>query len=278
MNLNEVSKDNAKVVFTWGSGTYAKTQENTFSGLTADGDGNYKLSVQVYAKQMTEMIHAELYDGTEKIAEKDYCVADYCRKVLNMPIEELTAVYNGNAAKAEKLVNLCKAMLIYGGTAQMQFGYRTDDLAYEGITYRADKALEYTLEDVGALGTTTFPEGFAEACGIEFWKSSLMLESETSYRMYFSVTDQTKLDNLTVKLGNETLSYTKSGSYIYYSISNIPAKMILSDYTLTFGDQTVTANAGEYIAKALDKGSDDLKETAKALYWYSTAAIEYFAN
>lgn len=197
-------------------------------------------------------------------------MADYCRKVLNMPIEELTDLYNGNAAKAEKLVNLCKAMLIYGGTAQMQFGYRTDDLAYEGITY--------TLEDVGALGTTTFPEGFAEACGIEFWKSSLMLESETSYRMYFSVTDQTKLDNLTVKLGNETLSYTKSGSYIYYSISNIPAKMILSDYTLTFGDQTVTANAGEYIAKALDIGGDDLKETAKALYWYSTAAIEYFAS
>ena len=54
--------------------------------------------------------------------------------------------------------------------------------------------------------------------------------------------------------------------------------MILSDYTLTFGDQTVTANAGEYIAKALNIGGDDLKETAKALYWYSTAAIEYFAN
>ena len=63
---------------------------------------------------------------------------------------------------------------------------------------------------------------------------------------------------------------------VYFEIANIPAAKVLSDYTLTFGDLTVTANAGEYMSKALTGSNETLKETMTALYWYTKAAQTYF--
>ena len=77
-------------------------------------------------------------------------------------------------------------------------------------------------------------------------------------------------------LGDKTLSYVKNGSYVYYEIANIPAAKALSDYTLSFGELTVTANAGEYISKALAGSDTTLKEVMTALYWYTMAAKAYF--
>ena len=268
VDLHEVAKDNAKVVFTWGSGSYAKTEEVSLSSLTAAGNGYYKLTARVAAAQMTDLIHAELYDGDTLVEETDYSVAQYANYVLTGSDEVLLPLVGNDAAKLEKLRGMCKALLIYGAKAQKQFNYRTDDPADAGLTY--------TLEEAGALGTTTFPEGFEAACGIKYAGSSLILKTETTYRMYFTVTDQAKLDSLTVTLDGKTLSYVKNGSYVYYEIANIPAAKVVSDYTLTFGDLTVTANAGEYMSKALAGSSETLKETMTALYWYTKAAQTYF--
>ena len=79
-----------------------------------------------------------------------------------------------------------------------------------------------------------------------------------------------------MKLGNETLKYSQNGSLIFYDIANIPAAKVLDDYTLTFGNQTVTVNTGTYISKVLAGTDEALKQAVTALYWYSMAAQDFF--
>ena len=269
VDVQGVPQETAKVVFSWGNGNYAKIE--TLSSKTAeDGTGFFKLTADVVVAQMTDVITATLYDGETEIMSVNYSVAQYARQVCGMTVEEIAATCGLSEEKAEKLQALCRAMLIYGAKAQAQFNYRTDD--------PADAGLDYTLADVGELGSTVFPESFEEATGLHYYGSSLLLESQTAYRLYFTVADAEKADALTVSLGETGLTRGTRGSYVYYEISDIPAAQVLDNISLTFGEQEVTANPGEYIRKALASGDDTLKATVKALYAYSTAAKEYFTN
>lgn len=268
VDLNNVTPENAKVVFTWGTGAYAKSSTVELNGLTPETNGYYKVTAQVFALQMTDMVHAALYSGETLLAEDDYSVADYARYVVNATDGQLLPLVGNDSDKVTKLRALCTAMLNYGAAAQYQFNYRTDDLAVDlsGVSF----------EEPTGLGTLSFPEGFEEACGIKLYATSLLLQSETGYRLYFTVTDQAKLDALVVTCGKETLSYKTSGNKIYYDLKNIPAACVLDDITLNFGEMTATVNPGAYIRIALQYGDDTLKTTVKALYWYSKAAKTYF--
>lgn len=268
VKLNDVDPADARVVFTWGSGSKAKEETVTISALTADASGLYKLTVRVAAAQMTDTITAKLYSGETEVAVKQYSVAQYARYILGASDETVLALVRGDATKAENLRALCKAMLIYGAKSQLHFKYQVYALA--------DQGLSYTLDPVGELGTTVFPEDFETTTGLKYSGSSLVLESQTTYRLFFTVTDQAKFDSLTVKLGSDTLSYGTRGSYVYYDIANIPAANVLKDFTLTFGEITVTANAGEYMTKVFNGSDQTLQDAMTALYWYNMAAKSYF--
>lgn len=265
VRLNDVPQDSAKIVFTWGKD---QTKTMQFSELTADGSGRYKTFVQVAAAEMTDTVTAKLYDGETLVAEQQYSVAQYARYILSAKDEALLPLVDNDQQKVEDLRAICKAMLIYGAKSQLQFKYNLYALA--------DQGLAYTIDDVGALGTTVFPDGFEDACGIRYYGSSLVLETKTSYRLYFTVTDQAKLDALTVKLGGEPLTYGMRDDYVYFEIPDIAAAYVFKDYTLTFGDIAVTANAGEYVVNVLAGSDQTLKDAVKALYWYSMAAKTYF--
>lgn len=268
VKLNDVDPADARVVFTWGSGSKAKEETVDISALTADASGLYKLTVRVAAAQMTDTITAKLYSGETEVAVKQYSVAQYARYILGASDETVLALVRGDATKAENLRALCKAMLIYGAKSQLHFKYQVYALA--------DQGLSYTLDPVGELGTTVFPEDFETTTGLKYSGSSLVLESQTTYRLFFTVTDQAKFDSLTVKLGSDTLSYGTRGSYVYYDIANIPAANVLKDFTLTFGEITVTANAGEYMTKVFNGSDQTLQDAMTALYWYNMAAKSYF--
>ena len=268
VKLNDVDPADARVAFTWGSGSKAKEETVSISALTADASGLYKLTVRVAAAQMTDTITAKLYSGETEVAVKQYSVAQYARYILGASDETVLALVGGNATKAENLRALCKAMLIYGAKSQLQFKYQVYALA--------DQGLSYTLDPVGELGTTLFPEDFETTTGLKYAGSSLVLESQTTYRLFFTVTDQAKFDSLTVKLGTDSLSYGTRGSYVYYDIANIPATNVLKDFTLTFGEITVTANAGEYMTKVFNGSDQTLQDAMTALYWYNMAAKSYF--
>ena len=270
VNLYDLDKANAKVVFNWGEDGYARTKTVSLSGMNADEHGYYVTTAQVFALQMTDKIHAALYDGETLVAEDEYSVADYARYILESDDETLL-IYVGSQETLTKLRALCTAMLNYGAASQYQFNYRTDDLAADlsGVSFG----------DVTGLGTVSFPEGFQESTGLQFAGSTLVLRSETAFRLYFTVTDQEAFDNLTVTLGDQTLTpgYNSAySSYVYYEISDIPAAQLLSDFTLHFDSMDVTANAGYYINSALIHGDETTQRTMTALYWYGKEAQNYF--
>ena len=151
----------------------------------------------------------------------------------------------------------------------MQFNYRTDDLADAGL-----EAMEF--DEPEGLGSNVFPDALADVGGISYYGSSLLLESSLGYRLYFTVSDQTKLDALSVTMNGEALHRGTSGSYVYFDVPSIAAAELLNDHTVNFGTLEATVNAGRYINNALTNGVDPLPDTVTALYRYSIAANEYF--
>ena len=268
VKLYDVDPANARVEFIWGQGEDETTQTVALAALTTDTSDRYKLTVNVAAAQMTDMVTARLYDGETLLAVRAYSVAQYARYVLDASDAELLPTCQNDLTRVQNLRGLCQAMLIYGAKSQLQFEYHLEDLA--------DQGLSYTLTEVGTLGQNSFPAGFAEACGIQYYGSSLILTSKTTYRLYFTVTDQAKLDALTVKYGAKTLTYGVRDSLIYFDIADIPAVRVFNDHTLSFGSLTVTANAGSYARQVLASTNETLKDTVKSLYAYSQAAKTFF--
>ncbi len=261
-------QDNAQVKFSWKEDN---TETYTISEIEPYEDDIYRFTVPVAAAEMTEPVTAELYVGGVLVDETECSVAMYANKILADENGEITELYGEETT--EKLQALCKAMLVYGAKSQLYFNYNTDNLA--------DADLEYTMDDLTsaeiiALGKTNIPD-LSKSYGIKFAGSSLLLRTTTTYRLYFSVTNYSKLDELTVRLGNEALEYGTKDKYIYFDISDIPAASVFDNFTLTFGETTVTVNAGAYVRSTLNS-SDTLKAAMTSLYRYNEAAQDYFAE
>ena len=268
VKLNDVAPANARVEFAWGSGSKAGTQSAALADLTADANGLYKLTVRVAAAQMTDTITAKLYDGETLVDTQQYSVAQYARYAIGADDATLLPLCENNQTKVDNLRALCRAMLIYGAKSQLQFKYNT--------YAPADQGLVYTLETPGTLGTTVFPDGFADACGIAFYGASLVLDSTTTYRLYFTVTDQDKLDALTVTCGGKTLTCATKDDMVYFDVAGIAAAYVFKDQTVRFGSIDVTVNAGSYVTGVLGGSNETLKDAVKALYAYSEAARTFF--
>lgn len=269
VKLNGVSRDNAKLVFTWGKDNTETVELRT---LDADANERYKAAAHVAAAEMTDAVTAKLYDGETLLAQTQYSVAQYARYVLGASDETVLSLVNGSAEQAQKLRALCRDMLIYGAKSQQQFRYNLYALA--------DQGLAYTLHAVpdGVLGSTSFPQGFADQTGLTFYGSSLVLESKTTYRLYFTVTDQAKLDALIVRRGAEVLSCGTRGNLVYFDVADIAAAQVFADFTLTFGEIDVVCNAGQYVRNVLNGSDQTLKNAVTSLYWYSEAAKAYFGT
>ena len=143
-----------RVEFTWGNKylsdddagnyQYATDPNETYelNHVITSGDiltsGIYgmhvKMSVPVAAKELNDTITARLYDNRTGalIAEEQYSAADYLYTALEYDIDTLaSSIGVGSDEKAVKFKELCVAVLAYGASAQLNFGYHTsaNDLA-----------------------------------------------------------------------------------------------------------------------------------------------------
>ena len=268
VDLVGYDKQNAKVVLSWGEGDRAGTETIELKDLTAEDNG-YRITANVPACQMTDIITAKLYVGDTLIEENTYSVAEYARYVLSASDLELAPLVGNIADRIPLLRNLCEAMLYYGGRAQVQFNYRTDDLADDGL-------LPAMLDEPEGLGSNVFPEDLESVCGIRYYGSKLLLESSLVYRLYFTISGQDKLDVLTVTMNDQELQRGTSGSYVYFDVPSLAPAELLSAHTVHFGSLAATVNAGNYINKAIENGRGALPYTVTALYYYSRAASAYF--
>jgi hypothetical protein len=138
----------------------------------------------------------------------------------------------------ERLVDLCYAVLDYGGSAQKYFDPSIDpaDLAYNR---RNDPEWDNKMDEVRELAVKAYNETFDPKGKISNVDAYLNLENETGIWLYFTPAAKAGLKTSYFKVydndGDEYNDYkvTKSGSKFIVKINNIKAIDLNSWFTVT---------------------------------------------
>lgn len=249
------------------------TVKQSLKDARLDAQGRYVFTISLPAAQMSDTVAIRfVYD--EATASKTYetSIKDYALKVLaNDKMEE---TYPG-------VFKLLKSMLNYGAYAQTYFNYKTDSLANAGLfTSANDPVLNEDVTDSSRITV----EG--EANGIKFsgWKIALL--SETTAKLYFSLTD---LDAENARFilvhpngAEEEILAVKDGDRYRADVANIGAYNLDKTYAIrainTADGSYATVNFSVmcYTASVIANSSDaKLVNLVKALKLYSEAANAY---
>ena len=247
-----VSDPEAYIQFTFAGRTVnVPLSEGVLSGKT------YRYSCPITSKNMTDQITAQVYNGSGPVGEsKTMDVATYCNWVI------------ANYTDA-KTVNLMKAMLNYGASAQMLFNYRTDDLANAALA-EADKVL-------GKVDASAYIHSrTGEEEGIKPDNYTLLLDSETTVRVYFKLTGDKTIDEYTFTVdGVEVTPVYKDGLY-YIQKTDIGAHRLDELHVFTCGDITITYGGLSYVNQVMTYYTEGTTfDMASALFAYSKAAEAY---
>lgn len=214
-----------------------------------------KATANLDAKQMTDVVTANIIVGDETVATFTGCVKDYAD----------TIIANADSKYSDEAIAAAKAMLNYGGYSQVLFDYNTDNLANASIDTDVSSVTAETLADYKP--TKTGADDTAKFAGY-----NLYLDSLTRMRFYYTG-DATA----TSTAANYTTG--KSGSKNYVEITDITPANLLNGYDVTIGGMTVHASPASYAHTALSKSTDEnLQNAMKAMILYSQAATAYDAT
>jgi len=211
-----------------------------------DGKNYYVFSCEVSAKEMSDKIKVQMIVDNNPIgAEYTYSVKEYADKLLD-----------GNNNETEK--NLVKAMLNYGDYANAYFNGESLDTPVELSNVTAETLADFSMNSNGSLPN-----------GIEYYGSSLLLESDTTLRHYFKVDDGTNVSKYGFT-GNK-------GNYYYIDRSGISADNLDSVCRSTVGDYVISYSPMSYAYAVLSNknSSESLKNVVRALYLYNQTADAY---
>lgn len=244
---------NSKFVFTVpNSGSTYTVEIPVTDGILKDG--YYVYTCEVAAKELTSAISAKIVTSNGEFLFDDYSVVEYAEKILSN-----ATVY----AKEQKLV---KALLNYGTQAQIYFDHNIEN--------PANSILEEADRDFGTYNFEKFaPVISGEQTGIEYYGSTLTLNSEIAIKHYFIVEDE---ENMPVFKVNGTVETpTKNGNMYVIKIDDIIAHSLDNIYTIQAGNLTVEYGAFSYAYQASMTDKETLKNTVNALYAYNLAADDY---
>ncbi len=274
MNLpdNIVNDTGAYMEFTMPDGCVSKS---VLSDARKTSDGLYVFSCGIAAKQMSDEVSARIVSNGVKGEIYTYSVKQYADSVLNAA----AGVYT------EEAVNAVKAMLNYGTAAQQYFGYNTDNLA-NSVMSDEDRV----MDDVAFETYKGKVIGSDAVEGINYYGSSLVLQSDTTLRNYFQLEDGYDIADYQFYMQgadgiDNNLEPEKADSSIYYiDINNVKAYELGDNYNIYVkkkSDETteMMIEYGAFVyARYVYRYSDDsaLKNLMKAMYHYNNAAIEYF--
>ena len=254
LSENLVNNADAYVRFT----LCGRTIDVPMAEAVVSANNQYRFTCPITAKNMTDDVTAQVMVGDTPVgASKTMDVATYC----NWVIENYTDA---------KTVNLMKAMLNYGASAQLLFNHNVNDLANAALS-EADKV----LAEVDASAYKHTITGTEE--GIKANQMTLLLDSETTIRVYFELTGSKTIDQYTFFVdGKEVEAVEKNGLY-YIQIPDVPAHRLGQMYEVTVGGITVTYGALSYVNQVMNyaAATPETVEMAKALFAYYEAAMAY---
>lgn len=256
--------EDAKMVFTVGEGDEAYTIEKPLSEAVApavySGSSSlYILTCDVSAKEVTARISAKLVANDVEKEFADYSVMNYAESIL------------ANPDKYKNEIPLVKAMLNYSASAQVYFGYNTDDLA-NNTEYMTDEDryvpsdADLSRFEISITGSTS---------GVEYYGSTLLLESETGINHYFIVDDDVDVENLTITVDGEAAELVANGDLYVVKIRDIYVCELDKMFEVEVGDIHLEYGVFSYGYAAMKTNKELLRNTVCALYDYYLAATEY---
>lgn len=245
-----------------------ETEPEVISLSNAELSGSfYCFTAEFSAKEMTDKVVYQIFaDGEPASDAVAYSLRDYADIILT-----------DSPSYSDADRTMIKAMLFYGSYAQRHFGYNPDALADDGLSM-----VEFDLDSVTAETLSPYANSAAQGTEkVTLMGSSLLLKSSTILRLFFKV-DASVQETVTFKLGSRELAMHAEGSYCYVDITNIVAKDLCKDVTVTVNDgteATVVYNPMSYCYTVLanaESHPETLVNMVKALYIYNQNAVRYF--
>ena len=247
LDKSVIADENAYMKFRLPNGKTSVVLVGDAKQQTVGGTTYYVFSCEVAAKEMNETITAQIITSDKKGEIYEYSVADYIQYIRDNPTEF-----------DEKTLSLVNAMAGYGDYAKAYFNNENLDANTEMDAVTADTLASFDKQISGDL-----PEG------ITYYGSSLLLESNTTMRHYFKVTEGTDVS---------ALSFSGSkGNYYYIDIPNISAEKLGTIQNVAIGNCTISYSPMSYAYAVLSSKntSESLKNLVKSLYLYEQAAEAY---
>lgn len=244
-------------------------------------DGIYRVfEAELNSKQMTKDVSVCMYIDGAAGTVKNTSVKKYADTIIN----DETGTYT-SADKA-----MVKAILNYGGYAQRYFDGAVDNLANEGL-YNDGENPVLNWDNSNLEPYTHTVVSADDTKGISIDSTTLLLESQTELRIYFTLEDGKSMDDYTFSLNGAPnkvrIDYNSTKKKYYAAIEDIGPAALDTMYTLTVIPKNetdavikLTYSALSYVktVQELDTTSASLKQLMKALYYYNVQADAYNAG
>ena len=249
------SNENARIILTHkGVSKEYKVSDGRKNG------SHYIYSMGVNAKDYSEDVSVTFTDGNTVWGDFAISINTY----LDTMIADTSGTYDEVKEFCRYIKNYCMAASFHFGTATEYIPEA--DIAAVMDGYTPDKFVDYAYEVSGSSENVTFAG------------SSLLLESGTRIRLFFSVKDGVDVSTLSVTVDGRSATLNKRGSYYYVDIDNIAAKNLATFYTVDFDGVSVKYAALSYAWYALNSSivpSADLVDVCEALLGYYNTAYAY---
>ena len=255
LSENLMDEEDAFVRFSYGSKVVdvpiAQGVESVSNGIL-----RYRYSCPMYAKEVSEIVTVQVMKGDEAIGSAlEYSIVTYCMNRINK---------STNPAQ----VALCKALLNYAAAAQISLNYNTENLANAQLA-EADKILPDGIDVSGYAASNVGSE-----TGIKTKSATLMLESEVSVRVYFTLEEGYTVDDFVFTIDGKVVEPQKNNTGWFIETDGIAAKNLDQMLEFSVGGITVTYGPMSYVNSKLtnSKTNADTLNLVKALYAYWQAA------
>lgn len=245
----------------------------------AEDKGTAKVfTCNVAAKEMTSDITANLVVNGQKGKDHIYSVKEYADQIIK----------NSSGGYSPEAINLVKAMLNYGASAQNFFNFKSENLANASLD-EADKKVE-----VADFSKYKGEIEDAFDMGINYYGSSLSLNADTNVKDYFTLSKGHKIDeysfsyetnrkSIEVKPGTTSIN---NETYYYVDIPGIAAQHLDKEIAVTIkrvnDGKTVTWKYNPfsygYVVKEKAQDNEELNAVMDALYLYWQRADAYMKS
>ncbi len=277
------------------SGTHEDGSTATTDTTVKDGVTYYVFTCEVAAKEMTSDIKAQMIGNNGEKTGKvyTYTVKEYADYILSHTSAE------DNYGRATVL--LVKGMLNYGGAAQKYFGYKTDQLASDGLALTEpvfdDTSIINFIKDEANKASIT---NYSDSDKVTFKSAYLSLNSTTDLCVYVQFAEDVTVqeDMFAILLHSKEISkdqyeITKVNEENCYKITlhGIKASQLQKQYEFEValpdtGPAVLKYGATSYAYTVMSSACDNinniesLREVVKALHAYGSCAqgYEYYKN